>query len=228
MVFCAIFYRFAAKSIVLMKENPLIQLGNVPVQTGTIAACFDYLAAPNEKIRALEKDGQLIRLKRGLYVVDKRVSGKPINVRLCANHIYGPSYVSLQWALRWYGLIPERVYTMTSITTKRSREFENDLGRFTYRQVKPNYFPIGIRSVEENGVNCLMATPEKALCDTMLYDSYLPSQSVVRLLQYLEEDMRFDMDALSELDVNIIESCAQNGGKKQIFYNLIKIIKRYI
>ena len=228
MVFCAIFYRFAAKSIVLMKENPLIQLGNVPVQTGTIAACFDYLAAPNEKIRALEKDGQLIRLKRGLYVVDKRVSGKPINVRLCANHIYGPSYVSLQWALRWYGLIPERVYTMTSITTKRSREFENELGRFTYRQVKPNYFPIGIRSVEENDVNCLMASPEKALCDTMLYDSYLPSQSVVRLQQYLEEDMRFDMDVLGDLDVCIIEACAQNGGKKQIFYNLIKIIKRYI
>ena len=228
MVFCAIFYRFAAKSIVLMKENPLIQLGNVPVQTGTIAACFDYLAAPNEKIRALEKDGQLIRLKRGLYVVDKRVSGKPINVRLCANHIYGPSYVSLQWALRWYGLIPERVYTMTSITTKRSREFENELGRFTYRQVKPNYFPIGIRSVEENDINCLMASPEKALCDTMLYDSYLPSQSVVRLQQYLEEDMRFDMDVLGDLDVCIIEACAQNGGKKQIFYNLIKIIKRYI
>lgn len=226
MVFCAIFYRFAAKSIVLMKENPLIQLGNVPVQTGTIAACFDYLAAPNEKIRALEKDGQLIRLKRGLYVVDKRVSGKPINVRLCANHIYGPSYVSLQWALRWYGLIPERVYTMTSITTKRSREFENDLGRFTYRQVKSSYFPIGIRSVEENGVNCLMASPEKALCDTMLYDSYLPSQSVVRLQQYLEEDMRFDMDVLGDLDVSIIEACAQTGGKEQIFNNLIKIIKR--
>ena len=135
----------------------MIQLGNVPVQTGTIAACFDYLAAPNEKVRALEKDGQLIRLKRGLYVVDEQISGKPINVRLCANHIYGPSYVSLQWALRWYVLIPERVFTMTSITTKRSREFENKLGRFTYYQVKPSFFPIGIRSVEENGVNCLMA-----------------------------------------------------------------------
>jgi predicted transcriptional regulator of viral defense system len=208
-----------------MKVNPLIQLGNVPVQTGTIAAYFDHLAAPNEKVRAFEKDGQLIRLKRGLYVVDERVSGKSINVRLCANHIYGPSYVSLQWALRWYGLIPERVFTMTSVTTKRTREFENSLGRFTYYQVKPDYFPIGIRSVEENGVNCLMASPEKALCDTMLYDSYLPSQSVVRLQQYLEEDMRFDMDALGDLDISIIEACARTGGKEQIFNNLIKMIK---
>lgn len=209
-----------------MRGNPLIQLGNVPVNAGTIAACFDYLSSPSEKIRALEKDGQLIRLKRGLYVVDDRVSGKPINVRLCANHIYGPSYVSLQWALRWYGLIPERVFTMTSITTKRTRMFENSFGRFTYYQVKPDYFHIGIRSVEENGLNCLMASPEKALCDMILYDSYLPPQSIKGLEQYLEEDIRFDTDALNDFDVGIIETCAQTGRKEQILNNLIKIIKK--
>ena len=209
-----------------MKENPLIQLGNVPVNAGTIAACFDHLSSPSEKIRALEKDGQLIRLKRGLYVIDDRVSGKPINVRLCANHIYGPSYVSLQWALRWYGLIPERVFTMTSITTKRTRMFENSLGRFTYYQVRPDYFYIGIRSVEENGLNCLMASPEKALCDMILYDSYLPPQSMKGLVQYLEEDIRFDTEALNDFDVSIIEACAQTGRKEQILNNLIKIIKK--
>lgn len=209
-----------------MRGNPLIQLGNVPVNAGTIAACFEHLSSPSEKIRALEKDGQLIRLKRGLYVVDDRVSGKPINIRLCANHIYGPSYVSLQWALRWYGLIPERVFTMTSVTTKRTRMFENSLGRFTYYQVKPDYFYIGIRSMEENGLNCLMASPEKALCDLILYDSYLPSQSMKGLVQYLEVDIRFDTDALKDFDVSIIETCAQAGRKEQILNNLIKIIKK--
>lgn len=209
-----------------MKENPLLQLGNVPVQTGTLAACFNYLSSPGEKIRALEKDGQLIRLKRGLYVVDERVSGKPVNARLCANHIYGPSYVSLQWALRWYGLIPERVYTMTSVTTKRSRTFENALGRFTYYQVKPEYFSLGIKSMEENGVYCLMASPEKALCDMILCDSYQPAQSVRRLEQYLEEDIRFDTDALRDFDVRIVEACARMGRKEQILNNLIKIIKK--
>ena len=209
-----------------MKKNPLVQLGNIPVQTDTIAGLFDHLSSPHEKIRIIEKDGQLIRLKRGLYVVDDRVSGKPINIRLCANHIYGPSYVSLQWALRWYGLIPERVNTMTSITTKRTRMFENALGRFTYYQVKPDYFSIGIRSVEEHGVACLMACPEKTLCDTILYDSYLPPQSVKRLEQYLEEDIRFDTDALRDFDVSIIEACTQTGRKEQILNNLIKIIKK--
>lgn len=209
-----------------MKVNPLIKFGNVPVQMGTIVTCFDYLSSPSEKIRALEKDGQLIRLKRGLYVVSSEVSGKPVNGCLCANHIYGPSYVSLQWALRWYGLIPERVHTMTSVTTKRTRMFENSLGRFTYEQVKPEYFTIGINNVEEDGVTFLIASREKALCDMILHDSYLPPQSVKGLLQYLEEDIRFDMDELATFDVSIIEACAKLGRKENILNNLIKILKR--
>ena len=209
-----------------MKTNPLVKFGNVPVQIGSIAACFDHLSLPNEKIRALEKDGQLIRLKRGLYVVSSEVSGKPVNACLCANHIYGPSYVSQQWALRWYGLIPERVYTMTSVTTKRTRMFENSLGRFTYEQVKPEYFAIGVNGVEEDGVTFMMASREKALCDLILHDTYLPQQSVKGLWQYLEEDIRFDVDELATFDVGIIEACAKSGRKENILNNLIKILKR--
>ena len=195
------------------------------MQNGAIAACFQHLSSPSEKIRALEKDGQLIRLKRGLYVVSDEVSGKPVNACLCANHIYGPSYVSLHWALRWYGLIPERVYTMTSVTTKRSRMFENSLGRFTYEQVKPEYFAIGVNSIEEDGVTFMMASREKALCDMILHDTYLPPQSVKGLWQYLEEDIRFDVDELPSFDVSIIEACAKMGRKEAILNNLIKIIK---
>ena len=209
-----------------MKLNPLVKFGNVPVQTGTLSACFNYMSSPSEKIRALEKDGQLIRLKRGLYVVNSVVSGKPINACLCANHIYGPSYVSQQWALRWYGLIPERVYTMTSVTTKRSRVFENSLGRYTYEQVKPEYFAIGINSIEEDGVSFLMASREKALCDMILHDSYLPPQSIKGLWQYLDEDIRFDVDELKTFDVSIIEACAKLGRKENILNNLVKILER--
>lgn len=209
-----------------MKLNPLQKFGNVPVQTGSIAACFDNLSSPIEKIRTLEKDGQLIRLKRGLYVVNSEVSEKPINACLCANHIYGPSYVSQQWALRWYGLIPEQVYMMTSVTTKHTRMFENSLGRFTYEQVKPAYFAIGINRVEEDGISFLMASREKALCDMILHDSYVPQQSIKGLWQYLEEDIRFDMDELATFDVSIIEACAKLGRKENILNNLIKILKR--
>ena len=114
---------------------------------------------------------------------------------------------------------------MTSVTTKRSRIFENSLGRFTYEQVEKDYFAIGIDNVSEDGITFLMASREKALCDMLLHDSYLPSQSIKGLLRYLEEDIRFDMDQLGTFDVSIIEACARQGRKENIMNNLIKIIR---
>lgn len=209
-----------------MKKSPLIQYGDIPVSGKMIESDYQQLGAPAKKIQSLEREGDLIRLKRGLYVVNPEISGKPICMPLCANHIYGPSYVSLRWALRWYGLIPEQVYRTTSTTIKRSRSFETPIGYFDYYQVKPSYFSIGLRIVQEEGVSFMMATPEKALCDFILFDSYLPNRSVKRLMQYLEEDLRFDMDELTDFDVKIIESCTEQGGKKSILNNLIKIIQR--
>lgn len=209
-----------------MKKSPLLKYGNVPVFGRIIESDYQQLGVPSKKIQSLEKDGELIRLKRGLYVVNPEISGKPISAPLCANHIYGPSYVSLRWALRWYGLIPEQVHRMTSTTIKRSRSFETPVGFFDYYQVKPSYFSIGLRIVQEEGVSFIMATPEKALCDFILYDSYLPNRSLKGLLQYLEEDLRLDMDELANFDAKIIESCAEQGGKKSILDNLVKIIQR--
>ena len=208
-----------------MIKNPLAQFGCTPVGTDILLRCFPELSAPQKKIEALEADGQLIKLKRGLYVVNPEVTGKPLSAPLCANHLYGPSYVSLQWALRWYGLIPEQVFTTTSVTSKYSKEFTNKLGRFSYYHVSQPYLPIGVRSMEVEGVFCLMASPEKALCDTIIHDPYLPPQSQRRLYQYLEEDIRFDVDALTDFDISIIEQCANAGRKSVILQNLIKIIK---
>ena len=209
-----------------MIKNPLLQYGNIPITSNLLAACYGDLKESKKKVQALEKAGELIRLRRGLYVVNPELSGKPINVQLCANHIYGPSYVSLHWALRWYGLIPERIFRMTSVTIKPSKVFENTLGFFDYYKVNREYFPVGVRSVTDDGISYLMATPEKALCDLILYDSYLPSRSVKGLMRYLEEDIRFDMDELAHFDVEIIRECAEKGNKKLILNNLIKIIKR--
>ena len=209
-----------------MKKNPLLQFGTTPVTSEILYSCFGHLAAPDEKIRGLEKGGQLVRLKRGMYVVSEDVSGKEPDLRVCANHIYGPSYISLQWALAWYDLIPERVRTLTSVTTKHSKRFVNDLGNFIYKQVPKAYFPIGVKVVDENGASHLIATPEKALCDTIIDSWYVPCQSIIGLYRYLEEDIRFYMDALKDFDVSIIRQCAINGKKSRAFENLIKIIKR--
>ena len=209
-----------------MTKNPLLQYGNIPITSNLLAACYGNLKESKKKVQALEKAGDLIRLRRGLYVVNPELSGKSINVPLCANHIYGPSYVSLHWALRWYGLIPEKVFRMTSVTSRTSKTFETPLGVFDYYRVDSEYFPVGIRMVTEDGITYLIATPEKALCDLILYDSYLPAKSVKGLIRYLEEDIRFDMDELTRFNVEIIKECAEKANKKLILNNLIKIIER--
>ena len=210
----------------MYQKNPLLQFAGIPVTGADIKSCFPDLASPEKKIQLLEKNGAIIRLKRNLYIVNQELTGKETDARLCANHIYGPSYVSFQWALSYYGMIPERVFLMTSATTKRTRYFETPIGNFRYIQVPASYFPIGVECKEEQGVSFLMATREKALCDTILLDNFVPGQSIKSLGVYLEEDMRLDMDILPELDSEIIEQCAQAGRKTQIFKNLIKLIKQ--
>ena len=210
----------------MFKKDPLIQFAGIPVSGAIIRSCFPDLASPEKKVQALEKSGELIRLKRNLFVVNQELTGKETDVRLCANHIYGPSYVSFQWALRYYSMIPEQVFLMTSATTKRSRSFETPIGNFSYVQVPASYFPIGVECRKEQGVSFLMATREKALCDTILLDNFVPRQSIKSLATYLEEDIRVDMDILTELDTDIIEQCSHIGRKAQIIKNLIKIIKQ--
>lgn len=209
----------------LFKKNPLLQFAGIPVTGSEIKSCFRHLASPQKKVQSLEKSGELIRLKRNLYIVNRELTGRETDERLCANHIYGPSYVSFQWALRHYEMIPERVFLITSATTKHTRLFETPIGNFNYVQVPAAYFPIGVESREEQGVSFLMASREKALCDTILLDNFVPCQSVKALAVYLEEDMRLDMDILDELDTGIIEQCAQAGRKTQTLRNLMKLIK---
>lgn len=201
-------------------------LGNIPIDTGVLQSMYSAYQSPNMHISLLEKKGILIRLKRGLYAVSPEVSGKALSVGLIANHLYGPSYVSLHWALRWYGLIPERVETVTSITTRHTRDFNNSLGRFTYRGVSKGYFPIGIKIQEDAGVNYLMASPEKALCDMLMQETHVPDQSVSSLEAFLEEDMRIDVDDIRQLDRDIIIQCMEMGNKKQILANLLKLMQR--
>lgn len=201
-------------------------MGNVPVSIEVLQSLYKDYQSPNMHIAMLEKKGLLIRLKRGLYAVSPEISGKELSVGLIANHLYGPSYVSLHWALRWYGLIPERVETVTSITTRHTREFETPLGRFTFRGVSKEYFPIGINSQEDAGLHFLLASPEKALCDMLMNEKYVPDQSISRLEIFFEEDMRIDLEDLRQMDVSIIRMCMETGNKKQVLANLLKLIDR--
>lgn len=209
-----------------MNTEVIKTLKNTPVSGQNLINLIGNFADKAKRLASMERSGEIIRLKRGLYVVNGSDFGFPPSMPICSNHIYGPSYVSLQWALSFYGLIPERVYSMTAVTVKRSRDFSNKLGRFTYMQVPEQYFHIGISMATNDGANFLIATREKALCDMILADPYVPNLSIVALKRYLVEDLRLDTDELEHFDTKIIRQCAECGRKKSTLTNLIKIIEQ--
>lgn len=209
-----------------MARNLWKEIGNTPIDFATLAAFFPEHKCKYNKISALEKEETLLRLKQGLYVPTSEASGQPLSEGLIANHLYGPSYVSMQYALRYYGLIPEHVYTVTSVTTKRSRIFQNSLARFEYVHVEEAAFHIGVRMEKtENGSSFLIASPEKALCDLIADTSYLNLRYKNEILIWLEEDIRFNMDELSRFDTGILREYAKVGKKKNMINQLIKIIE---
>lgn len=205
---------------------------NIPISSSELATLIGEkqigkaYCSPRNKLVNLEKKGEIIRLKKGLYVLNSTDFGFPVSAPICSNHIYGPSYLSKQWALAYYGLIPEIVTVYTATTIKRSRHFENSLGLFTYHQVSVPYFNIGIRIINIDETQCLIASPEKALVDFILCDKYVPSESAISLYRYLEEDIRCDMEELKHFDTSILVQCANMGRKESTICNLIKIIEK--
>ncbi len=205
--------------------TPFQDIGNVPFDVNVLSSIFPNCKHINEKARSLEKSGQIFRLKKGMYVASNTETGKGLSKELIANHLYGPSYVGREYALRYYGLIPERVYLVTSVTTKHSRDFENVVGSFTYQNCQPEYFHLGIRMEQADDVNFLIASPEKALCDVINFSKSLFLRSMRDVELYLEEDIRFDVDALADFDLQVLEQCALVSRKEFSIQTLIKYIK---
>jgi hypothetical protein len=207
--------------------STLQQFGTIPVDFYALTSALHNYSYPADKISAMEKEGAVIRLKKGLYVVSEKFSGKKISRELIANHLYGPSYISFEYALSWHGLIPESVYTIRSLTLKRTRSFLNKLGRFDYITTSQEYFHIGVRQEKTDQSQLfLMASPEKALCDMIANTRNLRIQSVKSMQEYLENDLRIDTEELEKLDVEIIKQCALYGKKKNELYFLSKLLGR--
>lgn len=198
---------------------------NIPFMMQDLNSVWPNCGNLAMKAKRLERNGEIIRLKKGLYVLCPRVSSKELSPFLIANHIYGPSYVSMQTALRYYGLIPESVFVVQSMTTGVARDYKNALGAFSYVHVSADYYNVGIAMGEEAGVSFMIASPEKALCDLMVYTPHLNLRFLTQLRQYLEDDIRFDMDELPNLNIEIFEECASVSRKKTMLNQLIKLIK---
>lgn len=108
--------------------------------------------------------GKLVQLRRGVYVLPEHYRGDQSCVFYAANVLKKPSYISLEKALEFYGLIPEAVKVFTSVTSKRAAHFRNDIGDFDYRHIRVELF-WGYHSIKLDGQDVFVASPEKALLD---------------------------------------------------------------
>lgn len=123
------------------------------------------------------KSGLFLKLRNNYYLIkDSHPSHYAI-----ANKLYQPSYISLETALSYYGMIPETVYATASVTTKPTREFITPLGAFSYQRIKIEAFT-GYRPMQLDGMTVLFAEPEKALVDYL----YFVDLKYIRLNDRLE------------------------------------------
>lgn len=193
----------------------LKQFGIIPIEYNSIGNMLFAYKSPKDKVSKLERSGQLVRLKKGLYVVSSEVSNQSLSNELIANHLYGPSYISLESALSYHGLIPERVYGISSVTFKRKKSFLTSMGKFDYFTIPEKYFPIGISQiVVENKYAFLIASPEKAICDLIVTRPGIRFQSIKAVREFMIQDLRIDFEAHQKWDVSIVNECVQHGYKK--------------
>lgn len=154
----------------------------------------------NNKLSRDIRDGKLFKIIKGLYETNPNTPGY-----LLSGSIYGPSYISFEYALAYYGLIPERVSTITCATfnKKKKKKYDTDFGVFTYRDVPNIVYPEEILLKTENNYSYQIATPEKALCDKLYTLS--PITNYDNLEKMLFSDLRIDEEEFQNLDVNKIE-----------------------
>lgn len=160
-------------------------------------------SSPRDKISRMLRNGEIIQIKKGLYIRAPEYGGE-ISRKLIANLIYGPSYISLDFALGYWGLIPERVELVTSITNKRNKLFDTPVGAFSYKYLHHSKFYPGVllqptelsgqRRNRENKTGFFIASQEKALCDKLA--TVRDIETAGDIPAYLESDLRIDTDLL--------------------------------
>ena len=208
-------------------EQKLRTFGGVPLTHGTLLSILDEYRSPNDKIVLMIDDGLLLPIKKGLYAVSPEITGIPLSLPLVANLLYGPSYVSMDYALHHYGIIPERVVEITSMTTRRGKTYDLTVGRFSYTHSPPEFYAIGVDRLENpDKTGFLMASPEKALCDKLVFTRNLNIKSRDALEGLLFDDLRIEEDSLARFDTRVIDVCIAAGIKSDMLRALLQLVNR--
>ncbi len=205
----------------------LKQLDNVPFGHDTLLRILSDYRSPNDKISALITQNDIIALKRGFYVLSDKHRTRAVHPELVSNLLYGPSYVSLDYALAHHGLLPEAVFEVTAVATKRAKSYETPLGRFSYVQSFNPLYSIGVVSEKNpDGTAFLMASKEKALCDKIVFTPRLHIYTRGAMLAFLEESLRIDPDELKDFSIETIKKCFGAGRKSRQLGALYKLVKQ--
>lgn len=165
------------------------------------------------------KQGLLLRLRQEWYAFPDMLK-EPDFARFVAERIYRPSYISLHSALSFYGMIPEAVVRITSVSTLKTVSFENDFGQYSYQSVKPTYFFGYAPRQTLSGRSFMLAHPEKALLDLLyLYPQYNTEDEI--------EELRLDEDYMtSELNLERLEEYQHRIGSKALDAR-VKLLRQY-
>lgn len=206
----------------------LTRLSRQPLPHQILVSILKDYERPNDKIYQLAKEGVIQSIKKGLYVVGPalNIEGKP-EAFLLANHILGPSYVSVETALAYHGLIPERVYEIASMTTQAPRKFNTPLGTFTYTRLPLPYYAFGIRSEKlADDQYAMVASPEKALFDKIITTSGLLFRSRKAAKEFLLENMRMEPDALRQLNIKEMMTWINGSLKEESLSMIVHAIQK--
>jgi predicted transcriptional regulator of viral defense system len=154
----------------------------------------DFTATTLVNLKNWVNKGHLIMLRRGLYVITEAT--KKVDSMVFATKIYSPSYISMEMALSFYGIIPEAVFTVTSVTTRKTKEFKTSLGNFSYQRIKKEAFG-GYETKNSGNFSFNLALPEKAVVDFLYLNRNILNGEQKQLQGYrFNEDFKFDAKKL--------------------------------
>jgi len=201
------------------------QFGLTPISHSLIMDILKEYKRPNDKINEWVKNGELVTIRRGLYIPGPKSTLTAPEPFLIANHLRGPSYISLESALAYWGMIPEHVFEITSATIKTSKTYNSPPGRFSYLHLPSPYFSFGMESLSlSSKQTVLIASREKAICDKIILTPGITLRSIKQTKDFLLEDLRMDKSILRELNTSLIRSWIENAPKQSSVKMLIKTL----
>ena len=189
------------------------------VTTSMLKEKYHDYANPLDKIKRDADKGLLFRLTNGIYETNKNV-----DPCLLASSILSPSYLSFDWALSYYGMIPEKVFSITSVTleNRKNKTFENYFGRYEYTDIPVRAFSEGLTYLESGEYIVKIAFKEKALCDSLC--KWRVTKSIKELKELLFIDKRIDEDEFATCDFKLMKRLASlyNKTNLKLLFKLIE------